>query len=90
MKVSKFSKTGDLFSSYGAYHARAVPVNNVPTSTTRDASLGYLLGCILINKCTLFKKPWNSKRVPSNFAGKLIFGSLIELLDVEPCYLSKR
>jgi hypothetical protein len=39
MKVSKVSKIGDFFSSNGANHARAIPVNNVPTSPTRDALL---------------------------------------------------
>jgi hypothetical protein len=49
----KFSKTGDFFSSNGANHARAVPINNVSTSPTSDVSLGYdLLGCILITKRT--------------------------------------
>jgi hypothetical protein len=59
MKVSKFSNTGDFFSSNSANNARAVPVNNVPTTATQDASLGYLLGCILITERTWFKKPWN-------------------------------
>jgi hypothetical protein len=82
MKVSKFSDTRDFFYSNGANHTRAVLVNGVPRSRTRDASLGYLLGCILITKHTWFKKPRNCELVPSNFVGKFIFGSLIELWDV--------
>jgi hypothetical protein len=37
----------------------AIPVNSAPTSPTGDASLGYPLGCILVTKCTWFKKPLN-------------------------------
>jgi hypothetical protein len=68
-----------MHSSHVANHARAVLTSNVPTSPNQDASLGYMFGCILMTKHTLFKKPQNCERVPSNFVGKRIFGSFIKL-----------
>ena len=44
----------------------------------KQDDLGYRLGCNWITKRTWFRKPRNKDLVPSNFAGRLIFGSFRE------------
>ena len=43
---SKLFSKRDYFSNNGVNHAKAEPLNNVPTKPTRDASVGYREGCI--------------------------------------------
>ena len=45
-KVFMLLSKGDCFSRSGANHAKAQPLSNVPIRPIRDASVGYLEGCI--------------------------------------------
>ena len=43
---SKLFSSGDSISNNGVNRANAEPLSRVPTSPTRDASVGYQEGCI--------------------------------------------
>ena len=44
--ANKLCNNGDSCSNKRANHAKVVPLSNVPTNPTRDASMGYQEGCI--------------------------------------------
>ena len=64
---SKLFSNGDYFSNNGANHAKVVPLSNVRTNPTHDASVGYREECIWIIRRTWLMNPLNCDRVPSNF-----------------------